>query len=294
MTVCIAALAMHEEVIVCVADKALSYEGLSSISWDSDATKIIPLAGKTTLAMIAGSERYVVRVLDRIRGFDNFGGSRQAISRFLEGAFRRCFTELQSAEILYPHMMTRREYLKAMAQPTLNEHLIDLRNRMDDYHKKFDCEILVCGFDAEKKPYIFDLLPPGIVSDRTTTGLHAIGSTGAERAISRLLFADHKGSHGPARVLFDCFDAKINAEISPDVGYKFDAFFITQFGVGEISQDAKDLLDKVWEKWTTSPFEYTTMKERPARKGEDKPPSRYPTDWSTKLGTLVKGALVGY
>jgi len=42
MTICAAALAAKSRAIVCVADKAISYGDV--VSWESDVTKIVPLA----------------------------------------------------------------------------------------------------------------------------------------------------------------------------------------------------------------------------------------------------------
>ena len=118
-----------------------------------------------------------------------------------------------------------------------------------------------------------DVSFPGIVTDMSINGFHAIGS-GSEKAISRLLFDEFRRIHRLERTLYDCFDAKANAEMASGVGYAWDAAVITAAGIKEVPTRIKDLIEKIWAKYTRSPFEQHNQKQDIALP---------PEDWQKKL-----------
>jgi len=148
-----------------------------------------------------------------------------------------------------------------------------------DEIKAFDmqCDLLVCGFESFDEPFILNLGHPGIATDMTMTGHQAIGS-GWDKAISRLLFSEHKRTHSIGRTLYDLFDAKANAEMAVGVGYEWDAVVILKNGYHDVTQEIKDLIEQVWGKFNRSPFEPYNRKEHM------KPP---PRDWPEKLDSLI-------
>jgi hypothetical protein len=150
-------------------------------------------------------------------------------------------------------MLTREQYVTAISGPSVNSHIRNIEEQIRKFDEQFDCELIVCGFVEKLLPYILCVKPPGVVVDCTNNGFQASG-IGAEIAMSRLLFTEHKSSHGVAHVLFDCFDAKVCAEMSAYVGYEWDACFIQGSHVRELLPDAKPLLDEVWAKRNRSPF----------------------------------------
>jgi hypothetical protein len=86
MTVCVAAIASDDSVIICVADKALSFGDF--VSWDSDTSKIIVLSGRKAVAMTAGNDKYVMRYLSKIMDFPGYSGPFDVTTSFLEDKFR--------------------------------------------------------------------------------------------------------------------------------------------------------------------------------------------------------------
>ena len=80
----------------------------------------------------------------------------------------------------------------------------------------------------------------------TVTGFHAIGS-GWDKAVSRMLFNEHKREYEVARVLYDAFDAKASAEMAAGVGFAWDAVIIMGGPVGfcDVSKNIKELIERV-------------------------------------------------
>jgi hypothetical protein len=104
---------------------------------------------------------------------------------------------MQDIEILLPRMITREQYIAAISGAAVNEHIKGIDNDIKRFD--FDCALIVCGFVDKVLPYILLLEPPGVMTDCTNNGFCATGS-GAEKAMSRLLFVDHKREHGVAQI----------------------------------------------------------------------------------------------
>ena len=255
MTVCVAALAAHRRSIVCVADKALSYGDY--IQWDSDSSKIIKLNPSGATLLVAGDEQSTARVMMHIKEISSRIGSGSSVKDMLtlcEQQYTKAFHELLENKLLRPRLLNKTTYTKAVAHSSTN-HII--RSLADEVSKfQINCDLLVCGFDTNREPFIFHLESPGVGVDMTTTGFHAIGS-GAEKAVSRLLFAEHKREHDIERVLFDAFDAKANAEMAVGVGYAWDASIILggKLGAEDVPIEIKELIKKVWSRHNQSPFD---------------------------------------
>jgi len=275
MTVCIAALAADFEAVVCVSDKALSYGDY--IQWDSDSSKIIKINPSGTLMLFSGGEESSSKVLGKFigRGKELWRKERNSIIQVCEDVYSAAVSDLVEAKFLRPRFLDRKQYLKAITATSIN----DMMRSLADEIKAFDmaCDLLVCGFDNFDEPFIFDLKHPGIVMDMTITGHQAIGS-GWDKAVSRLLFSEHKRIHPVGRTLYDLFDAKANAEMAVGVGYEWDAVVILKNGYHDVTEEIKNLIERVWVKFTRSPF------ERYDSKKDMEPP---PKNWEEKLDSLI-------
>lgn len=277
MTVCIAALAANSQVIVCIADKAVSYG--DHIQWDADASKITTLDNNKSLILMAGAEGPTNRVLRKLDPLTaEWSGNRIKLLAVLEEKFKEAFEEEQELKVLHQEMMTRKDYLKAISAGQINNHVEDIAVRIKNF--SFDCNLIVCGFDKQGAPYIILLEPPGLAIDCSNNGFQAIG-TGWEKATSELLYTEYSRSHGVARTLYDCFDAKLHAEMAPGVGYDWEMRSITAAGAVPLRDEAKPLLEQVWVKYSRSPFE--------KRKKDDEP--NPPKDWEKKLRNLVAASI---
>lgn len=272
MTVCVAALAARNRGIVCVADKALSYADY--IQWDSDSSKIINLNPSGALVMVSGNEQAISRVMSHILAVkDQIGGRPRSDTILLcERQYAKAVEELIEAKLLRPRLLTRRDYVSSLTAPGDN-HII--RALADEVAKfEIDAELLICGFDGDREPFILNLYSPGVVTDMTSTGFHAVGS-GSEKAVSRLLFAEFKREHDIERALFEVFDAKANAEMAIGVGYEWDATVVLggMLGAHDVPKDIKEIIEKVWGRANRSPFEKFDSKEHES----------VPRDWKEQL-----------
>lgn len=281
MTVCVAALAAKANVIVCVADKALSYG--DHIQWDSDSSKILKLNPSGTLVMFSGDEESTQRVLANLISVgDEIGRKpRREIIKICEAQYKEAVDDLIETKFLRPRLLTKQDYVRAITAPKLNHMLRSLADEI----KKFQigCDVMVCGFDDKKKPFILEISSPGVVTDMTMTGFHAIGS-GWDKAVSRLLFAEHKREHTITRVVYDAFDAKANAEMAAGVGYQWDGVVAlhheTPFVV--ITDRAKELLERAWAKFNRSPFE-----KRDRKKDLPNPPRNWEQELLVEMASQI-------
>lgn len=275
MTVCIAALAADFGAVVRVSDKALSYGDY--IQWDSDSSKIIKINPSGTLMLFSGGEESSSKVLGKFigRGKELWRKERNGIIRVCEDVYSAAVNDLVEAKFLRPRFLDRKQYLKAITATSIN----DMMRSLADEIKAFDmaCDLLVCGFDNFDEPFIFDLKHPGIVMDMTITGHQAIGS-GWDKAVSRLLFSEHKRIHSIGRTLYDLFDAKANAEMAVGVGYEWDAVVILRNGYHDVTEEIKNLIEQAWAKFNRSPFESYDR-----NKHMELPPK----DWKEKLDSLI-------
>ena len=148
--------------------------------------------------------------------------------------------------------MNKAAYLAAITAPQVN----DLLRSVADEIKLFDmaCDLLVCGFDEDTLPVILDVQSPGVVNDMTlTVGFQAIGS-GWEKASARLLLSEHKRTHSIERVLYDCFEARVFAEMTPGVGYEWDATVIAGGQCTPVPERIKAIIEQVLDLQHSVPF----------------------------------------
>jgi hypothetical protein len=283
VTVCIAALAADFRAVVCVADKALSYGDY--IQWDSDSSKIIKVNPSGTLLLFSGEEEPGSKVLAGLitEYKELWHKDRPHIVKTCERQYKEALDELLEAKFLAPRLLKRSEYLSAITGATINEYMHSVAKEIDKY--QMQCDLLVCGFDTIGTPLILELKHPGIATDMTITGFHAIGS-GSEKAVARLLFSEHKRTHSLARTLYDLFDAKANAEMAVGVGYEWDAVIVMENGFHDVPENIKELIESVWAKYNRSPFETYNPKED--KKGPPKNWQSVLNDFSMSLSQKAK------
>jgi len=276
MSVCVAAFSEAQRAIVCIADRALSYGG--SIQWDSDSSKMLTLSPKGPLILFAGDETPTTKVLAGIlsRTPDLGEGKTKAeVVTVCEAEYKEAMDELIEAQFLRPRLLTKQDYVTAITAPQMNPYIRTLAEDVKAF--QLECQFLVCGFASNGLPYILSLDNPGIITDMTQTGFHAIGS-GWEKAIARLLFSEFKRSYPLYRTAYDSFDAKAFSEMAVGVGFDWELRVITKDRIVELKEDAKELIEKVWTKFTRSPFE--------KRKKDDPLPP--PRDWMKMLETYFR------
>jgi ATP-dependent protease HslVU (ClpYQ) peptidase subunit len=122
VTVCIAALAADSQVIVCIADKALSFG--DQIQWDADSSKITTLDNNKSLILMAGSEGPLSRLLRKLDPLTaEWSGDRNDLMGELEQRFKEAFSEEQEIAVLHRQGMTKEDYLKAVSGAEINRYM---------------------------------------------------------------------------------------------------------------------------------------------------------------------------
>jgi hypothetical protein len=271
MTVCVGALANYGNAVLCIADKALTYQNYGNsgtFQWDADVTKIIPV-GKRLVALMSGAEESCTRLLYRLHNIKGFGDTHTGTLQAAESEYTKVSEELSTAMFLTPNLLTKEEYVAAISQPKINSHVKAIADSIQSYDMQ--CDILLCGFEASGDTVILHLRAPGICTNMLHTGFHAVGA-GWERAVSQMLWSDYERKNSMARVFYDVFDAKANAEMTVGVGYEWDAKVIIK-GVSspfDVPKEQKELIEKAWAKYNRSPF-----KKRNPKEDLDPPPKNW-------------------
>jgi hypothetical protein len=189
---------------------------------------------------------------------------------------------MQDIEVLLPNLLSRELFEKALLKSPDSAYLNNLKGDLNSFGCEYDCQCLICGMDQNGRPYLYAINPPGAVTDWTNTGHYAIG-TGSQIAFARLLSVDFKITNGLTHTLYDCFDAKVHAEVRSTVGIEWDGCIIYgREGIKDLKDDIKPLLDKVWAQRNRSPFK---MKKEPDDMPD--PPSR----WRFRLRKLMAETL---
>lgn len=279
MTICIGALAAGGKSIVCVADKAVTY-GEDIQGEDTDSTKIVPVGRNGAHALISGDETSVGRVLSKIAVHDDIGKDVSATGAYLEAAYKQSESEILEATFLHPFLDIS-SFNNALLAMQINPIIATIAAQIDQARReltKFSCGLLLCGFDSTGAPYILHLGSPGLVSNLTHTGFHAIGS-GWDYALSRLLGVEWEREHSIDRVLYECFDSKVNAEKDPAVGYAWDAVILTKDRTESVPKKIKKLVDRAWIAHSRSPYEVFDLEE-------DFPLP--PNDWKEQLSQYTE------
>jgi 20S proteasome alpha/beta subunit len=276
MTICIAAFAADKKAIVCVADKAVTYGTFKS---ESTETKIVEVE-KDVLALTAGAEKSISRMLGKFRSNNDFGKSLSQTISDCQIASKECMFELLENDFLNRHMLTLQQYVDIISRPEINDHIRAVMDDMQNYQHDNACQLIVCGFTANSEPFLLKVCCPGVTTDITATGYCAVGS-GFDWAMSMLLWSDVEATHGIDRILYETFNAKANAEGDLYVGTDWDAKIKTLNKSEVVPKDIKKLVEQAWVQYTLSPYE---------ERDEDslEPP---PDDWKRTLEDYAKKVL---
>jgi ATP-dependent protease HslVU (ClpYQ) peptidase subunit len=269
MTIAIGALAEGSKAIICVADKAVTYN--QQIQWDADVTKIVLLDNKKLIAMFSGGEESVSRILGKIA--EKLSGFSPAqIRECAESAYGESLSELIEADVLSPRGLDWDKYCAATSGPKINRYMESVASAIDAY--RIDCDFLLCGFYDDRQPFIGHLRYPGVFTNMARDGMHAIGA-GGQYAINRLLYSESKRTQSMGRVLYDTVYAKYTSEMAIGVGYETDASINTVDSASfVVPSTVMDLITNAYAKQERSPFEKRNPKE-------DRP--NPPRDWIKRV-----------
>jgi 20S proteasome alpha/beta subunit len=284
MTVCIGVLAAESKAIVCVADRYITYR--DDIAGDTDSAKILPLGDNGTHAMIAGADTSIGRVLAKLVLRDDLGKSKEDTQTYCEEAYREAEREILERRYLGPFLSSD-EYKRALLKKRVNSVIRSISRKIDKDREwdtelpTFSCSFVLCGFDQQKHPYLLSLESPGICTDMTLSGFCSIGS-GSSYALQRLLETGWERKFPIDRALYEVFDAKIQAENDPNVGYDSDVIVLTADKSVPMPEDTKTMLDRAWIKLNRSPY---------VKFDRDEHVPLPPKDWMKKLKDFAESIL---
>jgi len=283
MTICIGALAADKRAVIGIADRYISFGSLGA-KGDTDSVKILPLQNGVH-AMIAGNDDAIARVMAKLVMHDDLGTDRRQTREYCETAYHEAETELLEMRYLRPFLSTK-EYKEALLKDQVNSVIKSIAEAIrSDRHTAeeptFSCELILCGFDANKEPYILTLLDPGACTDSTLTGFSTIGS-GSSHALNEMFNNEWERKFSLDRALYDILDAKIEAEDDDDVGYNWDAVILTAGSCKTVPENIKTMLDRTWIMLNRSPYSVFN-------KDEDVPLP--PRNWKKRLKEFTDGIL---
>jgi len=226
MTVCIGALAAKSKAIVLVADKAITYTSHSSalLQWDvTGLCKVVQVGTSGWHVMLGGDPNFALQVIKTCEtslvDSPDLTGNVWKMMECLAAAYASVRKERIENSILRPRFLTTDDlvYRDSGLAPLDAALLQTVTTAMDQF--SIDCDLLVCGFDAQKQPHVFLVREPGTAFPYDLQGFHAIG-IGTDIALGRLLWLGVDRNDPLEEVLYDAFDAKASAEIISGVGYE--------------------------------------------------------------------------
>lgn len=252
VTVCISALADHEEEIILVTDSKVSFGDFSA---DRAVMKDVPFVPNWTLLLAGNDIQNAGPIIRRAR--------HECIRRVLEDAdeiadvlhaeCRREWDRLVECKAFGPPLPFTAKSFKSSGKRLCSDavyHDLYARSQRISLSLKF----LLCGFDAKGKGHIRCVEAKSPPQDFDLLGFYAIG-TGANAALSSLCDAIERlhmtrDSDGAA-VAYHCLAAKFMAESASDVGNKD-----TWLGSMKRGQDMRyitplygmDYVRKMWER----------------------------------------------
>jgi hypothetical protein len=277
MTVCIAAIAADSRAIVCIADRALTFTGLSaSAQTDSGVTKIIEIPKTNWCAMFSGDDlTFPERVLSLLSGdaekWKRGECNRATMATSVKKAFEKCWNDEVEDQVLKPNLLSIATFTTEPRDARLldSKFVNQLAKEIAEY--RHNCSMLFCGFDANG-PHIFSASTPCRIDPCDWQGFQAIGA-GEETARNHLIWSEYAKGDSLQSVLYDVFNAKCATEVLQGIGYEWDwRIIIAGSRPKPLPKRIDNLIDRAWETINRSPFSDKLSKK-----------DRAPIDWKKRL-----------
>lgn len=246
MTVGIAAIANDndEKTIIFATDQMMSV-GIR--------TADLPMVTKGFLvhdrwfALYAGTVTLVPPIVQKVR--TALSAAATADIAEVSSTFVRVYQEerarIAEQAVLSPFGLDMPTFISLLATNQSAE-LADMKRRIQDFD--FDCEFLVGGFDASRRPHIFTVTPPGIENHYDSIEFWSIGS-GSEAALSNLLFRRINSRTPLKQAIYHVAEAKFMSEFSMGVGKN--TLFLTLTPNGECKMLSNTEVPKLRQIWET-------------------------------------------
>lgn len=268
MTVCVATFAAKSQAIVMISDKALSFGDMVS---DANICKMSQIGDSSWHALISGEislgDEIIMESAAELTKKLSDADSMATMMRLVSKAYSDVYQRHLTARTLTSKLLTREDVFNRARKliPVPDALLKEIAEDRKKFEKEWGCSLIVCGFDAANRANIFSVVQPGEALSENKTGFAATG-VGANAAIGRLLFLETSRDNPLDQVIFEAFDAKVQAEIIQFVSYTWDAYVIfppqdKNRAARPLPEKTQKMLDNVFVYLNRSPFEKERWKK---------------------------------
>jgi len=262
LTVCVAAFAAKERAIVLISDTAITKGNMVS---DTSILKMSQIGDTPWHALMSGTISLCEEILTRSesilkeKGHESDPDSHVSMMSLVSRVYAQIYEEHLVARVLTPRLLTKTDlYTRPNILLRLPKYIYEHvdKERADFERSYWSANLLVCGFDVHGKPHIFGVDWPGKAYGEDKSGYAAIG-VGADSAEGRLMWLESDREDNLDRVLWESFDAKVQAEIMQGVGYSWDAHILLKSSPKDakrVPHDLQEIMDKAITLRQHSPF----------------------------------------
>ena len=285
MTVCIAALAEDSRAIVLVADKALTYGGITRPALQGETggiEKMLPIGDTGWSALFAGNpsvaEDVTTRLESKLMDTPTIGESFPDMMEAAKTAFQEIREQGVLDRILTPNLLAKESFLTRTNNllPLQDDFFVSLAQEVGAF--VLGTTLLISGFDSEGDGHIFLVSDPGVAQSQAVAGFAAIG-IGNETANARLLWNASEPEDDLDIAMYQVFEAKTYAEQIQGVGGFSDMWVGVSGVTRRVPLETQDLLKEVVDNNALMPFRSkSTLTTR----------RQLPKGWEEKLGKAAK------
>jgi len=245
MTIVLAAVTKPENVIVCVADRMISF-GDTVPAHDNASLKAIRLNNQWEIAWAANDVNVVgpIAAIARLQIHDGYLWDGPDAARIVAEAYsdvlHREFVAIHLSRFGYKNM----EQFRTEGRNDLGDQFIDLCVELGRF--ALGVELILFGHDTQKQPKIYEIHDPGRVEDRNMLQRAVIGS-GHDMAMASLLWPP------PMSPLLDdtvyrLLEAKFFSETASGVGKMTTVFLRNRDGhVTMLSREEIEQIRTIWK-----------------------------------------------
>lgn len=287
VTVCVVATAAESSALVLISDKAVTRGLMVS---DTAICKMSRIGDTPWHALISGDiaicDEVLLRSEEALAQKPSAADSFASMMRLVAKAYADTYESHLETETLKPKLLSRTDFANRPRRllPLPDGLLDEIAEDRKKFEREWTCDLIVCGFESTAgAPRLFRVTRPGTAFGEDRLGFTAVG-IGDDAAIGRLMFLESSRDHDLDRVLWDAFEAKVQAEIIQGVGYKWDGHIILKARPKEailVPDKIHDLMDQVMNYTNWSPFDFEPVPRY------DRPPKNWRRQVTRFTETLI-------
>ncbi len=216
MTVCVGAACQGGKAVVVAADRMITFGPPMMLNTEPVAFTKIKTITDRVVALFAGSVPEAEDILSRARLYaSNSSGDIPAIAEAVRAAYADLKARRAEETILAPCLGTNFAGFQQMVTQSSSSQLLQQILGLLVQHN-LGTDVLVAGIDASGA-HLYMVTHPGQLQLVGPLGYAAIGSGGVHAAV-RISLARHTDSASLVDTIYNVYEAKRAAEISPGVG----------------------------------------------------------------------------